>query len=534
VRILSALLASLTIASGQSLPYDLLIRHGRIYDGTGSPWIVGDIAIQGDTIVALGKLAPHAAAQTIDARGLAVVPGFVDTHSHGRRGIFDVPLAESSTRQGITTIIEGPDGSSPIPLGPFLDRVRAAPAAVNFGSMVGHGSVRNAVMGSQNRKASDAEIQKMKEMVRQAMLDGAFGMSTGLFYVPGNYAPVEEVIELAKVVAAYGGIHTSHVRNEAEGVLDSARETVRIGEEGGLPTQQTHVKVVGGKQWGWSAKVLEIVDAARRRGVDATLDLYPYTASSTGTSAMFPQWSMAGGAKALRERLMAPETRAKIKAEVVAVLREGRGAGDARNVVMAACGFDPKLAGKSLAGLTREAGLEATLENAAETAIGIQLQGGCSAVYHAMDEADVERFLRAPYTMIASDGELLAPGRTMPHPRSYGAFARVLRRYVRERKTISLEEAVRKMSSLPAARFGLRDRGVLRPGMKADIAVFDPAVAGDTATYERPHSYAVGFQHVIVNGRAVILNGKVTGARPGRVLTGPGFAGGVARRGPAQ
>ena len=527
MRLLSALFTCLAIASGQTLPYDLVIRNGHIYDGTGNPWFVGDIAIQGDTIAAMGKLPPHASAQTIDARGLAVSPGFVDTHSHGRRGIFDVPSAESSTRQGITTLIEGPDGGSPVPLQPFLDRVRAAPAAVNFGMMVGHGSVRSAVMGSQNRKATEVEIRKMKEIVRQAMLDGAFGMSTGLFYVPGNYAPVEEVIELAKVVAAYGGIHTSHVRNEAEGVLDSARETVRIGEEGGLPTQQTHVKVVGRKQWGWSTKVLEIVDEARRRGVDATLDLYPYTASSTGTAAMFPQWSMAGGAKALRERLVAPESRAKIKAEIVLALRDGRGAGDARNVVMAACGFDPGLAGKSLAELTREAGREPSLENAAETAIEIQMKGGCSAVYHAMDEADVERFLRAPYTMIASDGELLAPGRTMPHPRSYGAFARVLGRYVRERKTISLEDAVRKMSSLPAARFGLRDRGLLRPGMKADIAVFDPTMAGDTATYTRPHSYAVGFRHVFVNGKAVILDGKVTAARPGHVLTGPGYAGSV-------
>jgi N-acyl-D-amino-acid deacylase len=529
MRFLCLLLGLACTLAAQGVRYDLVIANGRIYDGTGNPWFVGDVAVAGDAIVAIGKLPPHTAGQTIDARGLAVSPGFVDTHSHARRGIFAVPTAENVTRQGVTTLIEGPDGGSPLPLKAFLDKLRATPIAVNFGSMVGHGTVRGAVMGSQNRKATAAELQKMKEIVRQAMLDGAFGMSTGLFYVPGNYAPTEEVIELEKVVSEFGGVHTSHVRNEAEGVLDSARETIRIGEEGGVPTQHTHVKVVGGKQWGWSDRVIALFDDARRRGVDATLDQYPYTASSTGTAAMFPQWSMAGGAKALRERLAAPETRAKIKAQIVDVLRDGRGAGDAKNVVMAACGFDPKLAGKSLAELTRAAGREPTLENAAETAIEIQMKGGCSAIYHAMDEADVERFLRAPYTMVASDGEVMAPGSNVPHPRSYGTFARVLGRYVRERRTITLEEAVRKMSSFPAARFGLHDRGLLRPGMKADIAVFDPATVGDTATFVKPHSYATGFRHVVVNGKAVILDGKLTAARPGRVLYGPGWVGGAQR-----
>jgi len=529
MRLCCVLMALASTVCAQGIRYDLVIAHGRVYDGTGNPWFVGDVAVVGDSIAAIGKLPPHTAGQTIDARGLAVSPGFVDTHSHGRRGIFAVPTAENVTRQGVTTLIEGPDGGSPLPLKPFLDKLRATPIAVNFGAMVGHGTVRGAVMGSQNRKATGAELQKMRELVRQAMLEGAFGMSTGLFYVPGNYAPTEEVIELEKVVSGFGGVHTSHVRNEAEGVLDSARETIRIGEEGGVPTQHTHVKVVGKRQWGGSEKVLALFDDARRRGVDATLDQYPYTASSTGTAAMFPQWSMAGGAKALGERLAAPETRAKIKAQIVDVLRDGRGAGDAKNVVMAVCGFDAKLAGKSLAELTLAAGRQPTLENAAETAIEIQLKGGCSAIYHAMDEADVERFLRAPYTMIASDGEVMAPGPSVPHPRSYGAFARVLGRYVRERKAITLEEAVRKMSAFPASRFGLHDRGLLRPGMKADIAVFDPATAGDTATFTKPHAYAVGFRHVVVNGKAVILDGKVTAARPGRVLYGPGWTGGAQR-----
>lgn len=522
MRLLSGLLICALSASAQTVRYDVVISHGRIFDGTGNPWFYGDIAIVGDTIAAMGRLPQHTASVTLDAKGLAISPGFIDTHSHSRRGIFAVPTAENAIRQGVTTLMEGPDGGSPVPVKPFLDRLRATPISVNMGSMVGHGSVRSAVMGSQNRKATDAELQKMRDIVRQAMLDGAFGMSTGLFYVPGNYAPTEEVIELEKVVASFGGRHTSHVRNEAEGVLDSARETIRIGEEGGVPTQMTHVKVVGKKQWGWSGQVLKLFDDARARGVDATMDQYPYTASSTGSAAMFPQWSLAGGNRAFRERLAAPGSRAKIKAEVVLVLREGRGAGDPKNVVMAACAHDPKKAGKSLADLTRAAGREVTLENAAETAIELELLGGCSAIYHAMDEGDLEKFMRSPYTMIASDGEVLAPNANMPHPRSYGAFSRVIGRYVRERRTLTLEDAVRKMSSFPAARFGLQDRGLLRPGMKADVAVFDPAVAGDKATFAAPHQYAVGFRHVFVNGKAVILDGKVTAARPGAILMGPG------------
>ena len=529
MRLLSGLLIFAAAVCAQNARYDVVISNGRIFDGTGNPWFYGDVAIVGDSIAALGHLPPHTATLTLDAKGLAISPGFIDTHSHSRRGIFEVPTAENAIRQGVTTLMEGPDGGSPIPVKQLLDRLAATPISVNMGTMVGHGSVRSTVMGSQNRKATEAELQKMRDIVRQAMLDGAFGMSTGLFYVPGNYAPTEEVIELEKIVGAMGGIHTSHVRNEAEGVLDSARETIRIGEEGGLPTQMTHVKVVGKKQWGWSTQVLKLFDEARARGVDATMDQYPYTASSTGSAAMFPQWALAGGNKAFKERLMAPGSRAKIKAEVVTVLREGRGAGDPKNVVMAACGYDKTLAGKSLADLTRAAGREVTLENAAETAIEVEIKGGCSAIYHAMDEADLERFLKSPYTMIASDGEILAPNANMPHPRSYGAFSRVLGRYVRERKTITLEDAVRKMSSFPAERFGIQNRGLLRPGMKADIAVFDPAVAGDKATFEAPHQYAVGFRHVFVNGKAVILDGKVTAARPGKVLYGPAYKGEPAR-----
>jgi dihydroorotase/N-acyl-D-amino-acid deacylase len=408
-----------------------------------------------------------------------------------------------------------------LPLGPFLERLAKTPLGVNFGSFAGQGSIRQQVLGLENRKATPEEIDKMRALMEQAMRDGAFGLSTGLFYVPGNFTPTEEVIELAKVAGRLGGMHISHMRDEAASVVESVAETIRIGEEGGLPTQVTHHKIIGTRNWGKSAATLKLVEDARARGVDVTLDQYPYTASSTGTAALFPQWSLAGGQKALLERLGAPEQRTKIKAVIVDRILTDRGGGDARNVVMARCAFDPKLAGKSLADITAERGRKVTVENAAETAIEIQQKGGCSAVFHAISEEDIDAILRSPYGMIGSDGEVPKFGEGAPHPRSYGTFARVLGLYVRERKTISLETAVRKMAGFPADRLKLLDRGLLRPGMKADLVIFDPAVVRDMATFENPHQYAVGVSDVIVNGRPVIREGNLTSERPGRILYGP-------------
>ena len=353
------------------------------------------------------------------------------------------------------------------------------------------------------------------------MRDGAFCLSTGLFYVPGNFTPTEEVIELAKVVGRMGGFHISHMRDEAAHVLDSVRETIRIGEEGGLPTQITHHKIIGQPNWGQSVETLKLVEAARARGVDVTMDQYPYTASSTGIAALLPQWSLEGGQRSTAERLAAPDQRARIKKEVVDNLKFNRGAGDAKNVAIVTCGFDPSLAGKNLAEITRARGQEPTLDNAAETAMNLVAKGGCSAVYHAIAEEDVVRIMRSPYAMVASDGEIPVFGQQAPHPRSYGTFARVLGVYVREQHVISLEEAVRKMSGFPAQRMKLWDRGLLIPGMKADVIVFDPATVGDRATYDQPHQYSVGVDEVIVNGKLVLHEGKVTAERPGKVLLGP-------------
>ena len=498
--------------------FDIVIRHAHIVDGSGNPWYEGDIGTKGDTITAIGILDGAPAKLTIDAHGLTVAPGFIDIHTHARRGIFLDPAAQNYIRQGVTTLIEGNDGSSPLPLAPFFEKLGGIHMAVNFGTFVGQGSIRQAVLGLENRKATPDEIAKMKDLTRHAMQDGAFGLSTGLFYVPGNFTPTEEVIELAKVVAGFGGMYISHMRDEAAGVVDSVRETIRIGEEGGLATQVTHHKIIGAQNWGKSVDTLRLIEEARARGVDATIDAYPYTASSTGTAALFPQWSLAGGQKALLERLSAPDQRAKITAEIIQRIRVDRGGGDPKNIVMANCSFDPSLAGKSLADITAARGRPVNFDTAAETAIAIEQKGGCQAIYHAISEEDVERILGSPYTMIGSDGEIPEFGKGSPHPRSYGTFARVLARYVRERKVLTLEDAIRKMSGYPAARLRLLDRGLLRPGMKADIVIFDPAKIQDKADYANPHQYAEGVRELIINGEPVISAGALTERRPGRIL----------------
>jgi dihydroorotase/N-acyl-D-amino-acid deacylase len=363
----------------------------------------------------------------------------------------------------------------------------------------------------------------MQALVEEAMKDGAFGLSTGLFYVPGTFTPTEEVVALAQVAGRYGGIHISHQRDDAGKVVDSVRETIRIGEEGGLPSQDTHHKVIGRSNWGKSVETLRLIDEARARGVDVTSDQYPYTASSTSiSSALLPAWALEGGRDATLERLTDPSTREKIRSQTIALIRNERGGGDPKNVQLANCTWDATLAGATLADVTHQRGKSATVEDAADAALWLVEQGGCQAIFHAMSEEDVVRILRHPATMVASDGEVPVFGRASPHPRSYGTFARVLGLYVREKRTIGLEEAVRKMTSFPAARLRLPDRGILRAGMKADVVVFDPARVRDTATYQQPHQYAEGFTHVLVNGLVVFENGEMTAARPGRVLYGPG------------
>jgi dihydroorotase/N-acyl-D-amino-acid deacylase len=318
-----------------------------------------------------------------------------------------------------------------------------------------------------------------------------------------------------------GGIHISHMRNEAEAVLDSVRETIAIGEKGGLPTQATHHKVVGLPNHGRSVDTLRLVEEARARGVDVTVDQYPYTASSTGLTGLIPQWAQEGGDAEMKKRFQNPPARAKIRAEMVDLIKLNRGGGDPKNVVLANCAFDTSLNGKSLAQVTQEKGRAPSAENAADIAMDLLMRGSCQTVYHAIAEPDVERIMKYPWTMIGSDGEVPIFGRGVLHPRSYGTFARVLGVYVRERKVLTLEDAIRKMSSLPAQRLRLLDRGLLRPGLKADLVIFDPDTVADKAIFGNPHQYAVGFSHVVVNGELVLDNGKITERRPGRILYGP-------------
>src|SRR5215831_16501781 len=456
---LGVLVFCLAAAAVQSPTYDLILRNGRVVDGSGSPWYKGDVAVRGDTIVKIAPLITESASRVIDVAGQVIAPGFIDIHSHAREGIFDVPAAENYIRQGVATVIEGPDGSSPLPISEFLSRLDAVQKTINLGTMVGHGSVRAAVIGQTDRKPTAEELARMRVLVEQGMRDGAFGLSSGLFYVPGTFTSTDEVIELAKVAARYGGIYISHMRDEASRVVDSVNETIAIGEQGGLPTQLTHHKIIGTANWGKSTDTLQLVDEARKRGVDATIDQYPYTASSTSIgAALFPAWAQEGGRDKVVARLKDAAVRADIKGEVVRTIQNERGGGDPKNVVIARCTWDQSLSGKSLADVTRMRGTDVTIPNAAEAAMWIVEQGNCSGIFHAMAEEDLRRILRHPATMIASDGGIPIFGQASPHPRNYGTFARVLAVYVRDLNVITLEDAVRKMSSFPAQRLGLTDR----------------------------------------------------------------------------
>jgi len=492
-------------------------------DGSGNPWYRADIAIKGDRIAEIGQLSKLEAKRVIDANGLVVAPGFIDPHTHALRGIFEVPNAESALLQGVTTLTEGNDGSSPYPIDRHYDDIDNLRISPNWAVFVGQGTIRQRVIGFGLRKATADEMERMKQMVRDAMEQGALGISTGLFYVPGSFTSTEEVIELSKVAAEYDGIYISHIREEAAQLIDSVQETIRIGEEADIPVQITHHKVIGVENWGASLESLRLVDEARDRGVDVTIDQYPYTASQTSINALIPQWAQAGGREEMLSRLDSAETYSTIKNEVVAKILYDRGGGDPKNVFISRNSWDPDMAGKNLAELAIEAGLEPTPENAADVVFDIIRGGGATAVYHAIGPEDVDRIMQHPATAIGSDGPVGVFGEGAPHPRQYGTFARVLGLYVRERKVLSLEDAIRKMSSQSARRLGIHDRGLITEGYFADIAIFDPDVIVDKATFENPHQYAIGTKFVLVNGVVVVENGQHTGARPGRILHGPGY-----------
>lgn len=515
----ASLLAFPAPSVGQT--YDVLIRGGTVVDGTGQPRFEADVAITDGRIARIAPegIDPGEARTVIDATGHVVSPGFIDNHAHVQQTIAEYPLAENFLRQGITTLIASlHSGDQPWPLDEFASGLEMAP---NVGFFAGHTWTRKQVLGMEDRAPTAAELEEMKDLVDRSMRQGALGLSTGLLYVPANFAETEEVIELAKVAAAHGGIYVSHMRNEASGLLDSVREVIRVAHEAGIPAQINHHKAAGAAQWGWSEQSLALIDSANAAGLTVVHDLYPYTASSTGSSILFPQWALAGGPDAFAERVADPETRARMEEDMRRIFTTDRVGSDISRIQFRVLDSDESYNGKTLADYAADRGLPNDLETGIDLAIDLQLQGGFSAIYHAMEEDDVIRIMQHPLAMIETDGDAVGYGVGYPHPRSYGAFARVLGRYVRELEVLTLEEAVKKMTSMPAQWLGRDDMGVLAEGMRADVAVFDPDVIVDRATYSDPHQFSVGITDLLVNGVPVIRDGGLTGEKPGRWLRGP-------------
>jgi N-acyl-D-amino-acid deacylase len=522
---------------------DLKITGGMVLDGTGAAAVRQDIGVTGDTITALGDLAREGSGTTLDASGLTVAPGFIDMHSHSDWRLFANRRAESKVRQGVTTEVVGNCGFSPAPVsdesradmrgfalylppgmdfswrsvGDFLRRYEDEGLAVNVAQLIGHGTLRLAVMGFDRRPPSPDELRRMRGLMESAMDDGACGLSTGLIYAPGSYAKTPEIAEIARG-AAPGGFYASHIRGEGATLLDSVREAIQVGREGGVPTQISHIKAAGRPHWGRVREALGLIDAARGDGQDVMADVYPYTASSTTIRTLLPDSALEGGVEAMLDRLGNAPTRAAIRDEMAqgAVIARGLGWGD---IMIAYAPARPEIQGLRIDEIARRWG-----KDPVECVFDIieAEQGRGYVILFQLDEADLRRALVHPHVMIGSDGSSLAATGPLsdgkPHPRSYGTFPRVLGRYVREEALLTLPVAVHKMTGLPAARLGFTDRGVIRTGAKADLAVFSPERVADPATYEDPHRYARGIEHVVVNGRLVVQSGEHTGRLPGRVL----------------
>jgi N-acyl-D-amino-acid deacylase len=490
--------------------FDLLIINGRVLDGTGNPWRREDLGIRGDRIVEMGRLSARAATRIVDAQGLVVAPGFIDAHSHAAGALVRESLrgAVGLLTQGVTTVVVNPDGGGPIDLVEQRQALERGGIGVNVAQLIGHGSVRNAVMSGQRRPSTADEQAEMAALVRTAVDDGAFGLSSGLFYEPGRYAEIEEVITLAKVA---GGVYTSHIRDEGNyttGLLASVGEVIRVAEDAGVRGVVTHIKALGPDSWGQSAAVVAEIEAARARGVDVWADQYPYNASSTSLgAAVLPGPS---GPEAIKARLAEAYSRDELLKEVTENIRRR---GGPASIVIASGRGAPGLAGQHIDAIATARGV-----TPAEAAVDILLNGGASIVSFNMSDDDLHTFMRQPWMMTSSDGDLSLPGPARPHPRGHGAFARKLALYVRERGVVSLEDAVRAATSAPARVFGLTDRGELRVGAYADVIVFDPSTIQDRATYDDPFAYATGMHWVIVNGQMALAVREATGTLAGRVL----------------
>ena len=502
--------------------FDIVITNGRIIDGTGNPWYHADVGIKNEKIDEIGWLENRKADRIIDAEGMVVVPGFIDMHTHVERRILEFPAVENYIRQGVTTVVGGNCGGSPLPIGDFAKKVEKTGISLNIALLVGHNTIRKDVMGTENREPTPDELERMKQRVQQAMEEGAVGMSTGLKYIPGAYSRTEEVVVLAGVVANYRGFYATHMREEGLGLIEAVEEAIEIGREARIPVQISHHKAVGKSMWGGSVKTLQLIDEAVEEGLDVTLDQYPYTATSTGLTVVFPAWSLEGGKEKIKNRLENPELRKEIKEGIIRNILYDRGGGNPASIVVSSFAPDPAIEGKNLTEITLLRGKQPTVDNAAETLMDLQHAGGGRGIYHCLVEDDIERIMKHPRVMHASDGSSVEFGKAKPHPRNYGTFPRILGHYVREGKTIARENAIRKMTSLPAQRIKLQDRGILKKGMWADVVIFNPATVIDRATWTQPHQYPEGIPYVLVNGELVIDEGTFTEVFPGQVIYGPG------------
>jgi len=499
---------------------DILIRNGRIIDGTGNSWFYGDVAVKGGKIIAIGKLADYTSAKTIDAGKMIVAPGFIDVHAHVEGAIFQWPTADNYIYDGVTTVITGNCGGSSSNLRRFFNSIDSLHPSINIASLIGHNTVREEIMKRDNRAPTPEEQQKMEALVAQAMKDGAVGLSTGLIYIPGTFAKTEEVVGLAKIAARYNGVYASHIRNEENKAVEAINEAINIGKEANIPVEISHFKIGGRINWGKSNITLGLVEQARLEGWDVTIDQYPYTASSTNLGVRLPDWAFAGGNDSLKIRLHDPAIRAQIKKEMLEQLHNYKYKNYSYAVV-ASYGADSTMNGKSITDINKQMGRKSKAPFEAETIMDMIEKGGAQMVYHSMNEDDVRYIMRYPFCMSGADAGVPIPGKGMPHPRGYGTNARVLGKYVRDEKIISLEEAIRRMTSLAAQKFQLKDRGLLKEGMAADIVIFDEKEISDHATFEQPHQYSTGFHYVLVNGQLVVENSKHTGARSGIALYGP-------------
>lgn len=511
-----ALAALGMFASPVAPEYDFVVRGGRVIDGSGNPAYFADAAIKGDRIVKIGERL-GAGKKEVDAKGKIVAPGFIDVHTHSE-DIAEIPLAENFLRMGVTTIVTGNCGSSTLEPGLFFKAMLKNGVSPNVATLIGQNSVRRKAMGGNyDREPTPKERSEMRSLVDRAMQQGAVGLSTGLIYMPGVFSKTDEIIDLAKVSSKYGGLYVSHMRSESLQLLEAIEEVIAIARAAGCRAEVSHIKASGNATWGKSTEALALIEKARSEGVDITQDQYVYTASSTSLGQTIPDWAKEGGSSEFKKRLADSNAKAKMVADMKANL-ERNARPDYAYAVIANCSSDKSLNGKPVPAAAKAKRGSDSLEDQIETILEIESKGGASAVFHGMAEDDVQRFLGHPNTMVASDGGPRVINDTVPHPRNFGNNARVLQRYVREEKVLRMEDAIRRMTSLPAQTFRMIDRGLLREGMAADVVVFDPKTVRANATFEDPQQFATGFALVMVNGVPVIENDRHTKARPGKAL----------------